>query len=224
MKKELADYVFPILNRGLRLRACLERGERVELAKERTELIRQLRNLPARPEFIGDGDQFLGIRYALACWLDELFILGLSPSTNPLWSDDWKTNAVEIEFHPNRERLRAIEFWNQEKLAQQFDADVLEVFYLCVLLGFRGINREELARLKEWRQRTEEVLKRERSSRWPNRPSDRPVPTDVSPLLARNRLLRAMLLLGAVVGLLVPLVTFFLVYLPVLLRRWRGRG
>src|SRR5439155_11845235 len=76
-------------------------------------------------------DQFLGIRYALVCWLDEIFILD-SP-----WKDQWSERSLEIDLYNSRER--AWKFWEQaDNASARPTTDALEVFFLCVMLGFRG--------------------------------------------------------------------------------------
>jgi hypothetical protein len=78
-----------------------------------------------------------------------------------------------------------------------------------VQLGFRGARREKTAALKEWHGLTEDVLKGQRGRAWTDKPSERPVPSNVAPREGRNRLLRAMLLFFLLLGLLVGGVTFF---------------
>jgi type VI secretion system protein ImpK len=209
MRKEIADLVFPILQKGLDLRSRLEQGEKVDLTRERTQLCRTLNTLPQRPEFVGDGGQFLGIRYALACWLDDLFIKGLSPG-NADSSSEWDSNAVEVELYSRR--LRAVNFWHQETLARQVETDVLEVFYLCVLLGFRGDKRDKPDELQEWRQRTKEMLDRNRPKTWVGKPSERTVPWDVTPLEGRKRLRRALLWFCLSLALMVLIVGLVFVF------------
>lgn len=219
MRKEIAEAVFPIFTRGLDLRARLEQGERVNLTRECNDLCQQLLRLPNRPEFVGEGERFTGdgsgpqpfqgIRYALVCWLDDLIILGLSPH-NAEVSTEWRDrHSVERELY--QVSIRGEQFWLQENQARQTDADVIEVFSLCVLLGFRGDRRGQPAELQDWRQSIEEARSGHRSRKWPDRPPERPVPSDVSPRLARKRLFPAMVLLCLVVGVVAAAVTFSLV-------------
>src|SRR5436309_10046794 len=99
MQEDLANLVHPILHYGLDLKQRLERGEAPSLDLEQAALKNLLgTELEAAqfPEYGGDSNQsfgaaiegrgmpavpntFLGARYALTCWLDELFIVH-SPS------------------------------------------------------------------------------------------------------------------------------------------------
>src|SRR5689334_23242194 len=99
MREEIANVVHPVLARGLRLRERLLRGENPSFEAEQSALVGLLRgDDEARrwPDYGGEdaprpgtaseqstGGPFLGARYALACWLDELFVLD-SP-----WSERW---------------------------------------------------------------------------------------------------------------------------------------
>src|SRR5262249_56273100 len=61
------------------------------------------------PDFGGDSDtagelrgggaqRFLGIRYALVCWLDELFIVGTR------WSARWNERKLEVALYGTHDR------------------------------------------------------------------------------------------------------------------------
>ena len=78
------------------------------------------------------AEPFLGIRYALACWVDEIFIAD-SP-----WSQQWTESMMEVSLYGGSS-LRAVRFWEQAKKAEaRPGTDALEVFLWCVMLGFRG--------------------------------------------------------------------------------------
>ncbi len=108
-----------------------------------------------RSELVGEprlGDAgrpgFLGVRYALACWLDETFIAD-SP-----WKEPWTDNKLETVLFGTNER--ATEFWKQAQAAQNRPTrDALEVYYLCVMLGFRGELLGKPAEIAAWRDRVE---------------------------------------------------------------------
>src|SRR5262245_24379227 len=116
MREEIADLIYPVITHGLRLKEQLARGEHVPLQPEQAELKGLLMaDVEAQrwPEYAGERpdslpgrrafDTFLGIRYALVCWLDEIFILD-SP-----WEEEWADSAFEQEFYGSRER--AYKFW-----------------------------------------------------------------------------------------------------------------
>ncbi len=207
MREEIADKVYPTLEYGLKLRERLQRGDRLEMDQEQARLRGLLQTSQAAmhwPDYGGDGDQFLGMRYALTCWLDEIFILGSR------WSAEWNERSLEVALYQMRNRSFA--FWDQARIAEaRSEMDALEVFYLCVMLGFRGDYRERPQELLEWRDNVEAQIGQRRAARWPGQPPELPPVTNVPPLLGQQRLRTSLLVLGAVVGLLIPIVTFSLV-------------
>ncbi|HEY1380305.1 MAG TPA: DotU family type IV/VI secretion system protein, partial [Gemmataceae bacterium] len=80
------------------------------------------------------GEPFLGLRYALACWLDEIFILDAPAS----WVSRWESSMMEVALYGGSSQ-RAWRFWEQAKKAEaRPGTDALEVFLWCVMLGFKG--------------------------------------------------------------------------------------
>jgi type VI secretion system protein ImpK len=154
MRDDLTGHVYPVLQHGLRLRARLDRGERPILAAEQAELKRLLGS-PTQPAPWGMGrdvaasiaisepTRFLGIRYALACWLDEIFI-------DSPWSREWDEKKVESALFETNIRYR--NFWEQARLAETTpdSTDAVEAFLMCVLLGFRGELAEKPDAFREW--------------------------------------------------------------------------
>ena len=208
MHKETAELVFPIFRHGLRLKERLRRGEKCGLGSEQAELKRLFRvsEGAASAAAAEPPDAFLGVRYPLACWLDEIFIVD---SDSP-WKKEW--NEQKMEYGLFRKNDRAHLFWEQARQAEaRSDTDALEVFYLCVMLGFRGDLRDNTNALLDWREAIEERIVQGRPVEWPDKPPERPLPeTNVPPLRARDRLRRMLLTAAAALGLAI-LVTAFLV-------------
>jgi type VI secretion system protein ImpK len=72
-------------------------------------------------------------KYALASWIDDLLIS--SPWRGRDW---WESNSLEFALFKTRDR--ATKFYVKAKEAAELPRrDALEVFYLCVILGFRGL-------------------------------------------------------------------------------------
>jgi type VI secretion system protein ImpK len=225
MRDEIANTVYPVLLHGMDLRARLESGAMPDLNLEQLELKRLLGSeLESRrfADYGGDsmagasvggarpatggrsGETFLGIRYALTCWLDEIFILD-SP-----WSTEWNERKLEAALYGTNDR--AWKFWDQAKRAEtQPGGDALEVFFLCVILGFRGDLREEPNRLEAWVAGTQIRVARSLGQEWTN-PSELHPATNVPPLRGRERLRWMVLLAGAALLVLIPLTTLLLVY------------
>jgi type VI secretion system protein ImpK len=231
MQQEIADLVYPIFLRALRLRDRLEAGEspdfEVEHAALRGLLLTEAeaRRLPA---YAGEGrtaaapappvgawSQTMpqqgdgaaagpqhppGVRYLMACWLDEFFI-GFTP-----WAERWQEKKLETALYGTNER--AWKLWEQAGQAERrADADALEAFFLSVMLGFRGDLAREPAQLQAWA-----AAARARQGRlrpW-RAPPEREPPAAVPPLRGRGRLRRAVLACGLLLLLLIPLVAFFI--------------
>jgi type VI secretion system protein ImpK len=198
MRKETAELVQPILRHGLRLKERLGRGETLDRRNEQAELKRLFR-LAEGPASAADAptDAFLGFRYPLACWLDEIFIV----DPNSPWKAEWRDETMEFGLF--RKRDRAHLFWEQARQAQaRGDLEALEVFYLCVLLGFRGDLRDNPNALHDWREAIETRIVQGQPAGWPDKPPELPLPeTHVPPLWARERLRWMLLTFAALLGL-----------------------
>jgi len=224
MRDEIANLVFPVFAHGMDLKARLEAGSAPNLEMEQMELKRLLgTEVEARrlSDYGGDSmlgqsvgaprggaaargtDPFLGIRYALVCWLDELFILE-SP-----WSAEWNERKLEAALYGTNDR--AWKFWDQAKRAEsQQGSDALEVFFLCVMLGFRGDLREESTRLQAWVAGTQIRVAKSQAQEFTVPPELQP-PTNVPPLRGRERLQRMVLIASVVVLLLIPVAALMMV-------------
>jgi type VI secretion system protein ImpK len=157
MREDIAKLVFPVLTHGLRLKEQLQRGERPNLASEQASLKGLLGSATQATPWGTDGapvnvaqsvapgqrgGSFLGIRYGLTCWLDEIFI-------DSPWSNEWNEQKLEQSLYQSN--LRYHKFWEQARLAEAMPGgDALEAFLLCVLLGFRGEFGDRPDQLREW--------------------------------------------------------------------------
>ncbi len=162
----LADLVHRVLRRGLDLKERLADGRQLDLDVEQAilkDLLLAATETGRIPDYgpdrarsrgslaLSDGKagnnsqaDFLGVRYALVCWLDELFTLDDTD-----WSARWNEQKLEVELYGSNDR--AWRFWQQANLAQaRTSDDALEAFFLCVMLGFRGELRGQDDRLLAW--------------------------------------------------------------------------
>ncbi len=206
MRDEIARLVYPVLQQGLSLRHLLNSsGPRPDFEKEQSLLLRHLTPddtrgasdfMPEKRSGARSTDSFLGIQYALACWLDEIFILD-SP-----WEKEWTDRKLETALFDTN--LRARLFWEQARRAETRQGDdALEAFFLCVMLGFQGDLRDQPQELQAWiektRRRLSEGLKRE-----PLAPVEVEPPTNVPPLRARDRVARMLVVCGVIfLGLII---------------------
>jgi type VI secretion system protein ImpK len=204
MREDLAELVHPILAYLIRKRDAQNRGDPLELDAVQADLRALLK--PAAeaqrwPDYGGDGGDFLGVRYALTCWMDERFI-------DSPWKSAWRDRKLEEALYATNDR--AWKFWHQAGLAQRRQGgDALEAFYLCVLLGFRGDGPEKSQTLQSWREAVQAQLARDQTEAW-SAPPERPLDLNLLPLQGRDRLRRAVMAFLPTLGLLVALAAFVL--------------
>ncbi|MDX2035601.1 MAG: DotU family type IV/VI secretion system protein [Isosphaeraceae bacterium] len=205
MKSSLANLVYPILSYGLDLKERLDRGEPLELGHEQQQLLHRLQPADAMhvPEFIGQGS-FLGVKYALVCWLDEIFIMD-SP-----WTRSWNEQSLETQLFETRDRYW--KFWDQYEMAKPMGTDVVEAFYQCVMLGFRGRYLDSPEDLRTRMDDAKARVVKSLSQAW-NPPPGLNVSTEVPPLRGRERLQRMVVTgLGVIfllgIGAVIAMVAF----------------
>lgn len=227
MEQSLADLVYPVLSQGISVKARVSSGQPVELISTQAMFMELLKVNDAAfggPDFRGDTqrsgslslpamrsrdtsllpEQFLGIRYALVCWLDELF------TDETAWGRKWNESKLEVELYGSNDR--AWKFWSQARLAQARPAsDCLEVFYLCCMLGFRGDLREQPAELQRWVAAARHRLGQVSEMRWPLATEIEPE-TAVPPLRGRLQLRRFIAVACVVLLLAIPTLSFLAVH------------
>jgi type VI secretion system protein ImpK len=208
MTPQFSELVHPVISYALDLKDRLDSGESPDLEVEQRKLIERLRSngeVRHLSDYTGDGAVFLGARYALACWIDELFIV------HSAWADLWQERTFEVALYGSRER--AGKFWDQADLVLRRPSaprtltppgpDALETIFLCIVLGFRGRYLENPAKVKEY---VEEMRPQvTRTTPWPS-PRDLGVKTNVEPLLGRAKLHRVIAVYGGVLLLVILLL------------------
>lgn len=130
MRPEFAQAVDPIFLAALEAVAGVEAGreERPDALQDR--LIRRFDEAQGR---LGNSEEWQLAKYALSAWIDSMLIEDTQWRGN-LW---WKDNCLEKRFF--YDRLAHEEFFERaNKAAMLGPKDALEVFYIAVVLGFRG--------------------------------------------------------------------------------------
>lgn len=177
MAEDLVAEVYPLLRKALSYREDLLQGKPLSVERVQADLRGKLR-------VAGDSSdpEYLGRRYALVCWLDEIFIID-SP-----WQEQWSARALEPALYQTRSR--AHDFWEQAVMASsRSDRIALEVFHLCMLLGFRGNLRDQPRELAEKRDQIENQAGLRGRVRWEDEPAETSVPPpEVEILTAPQRL------------------------------------
>lgn len=189
MRPEVARVVYPVLDYGLRLKERRAHGEEPDLEAEQA-VLKGLLNADAGhqwPDYWGDAnpdraseDAFLGIRYALTCWLDEILI-DKSP-----WGVQWDNSKLEWALF--RLQDRGWRFRLQAAKAEARQAiDAVEAFMLCIMLGFRGDWLENRDDLQAWVNANQTRIARYQEEQWPAPPALPVKRADVRPLRGWER-------------------------------------
>jgi type VI secretion system protein ImpK len=212
MREEIANLVYPVLEHGLKLRERLTNNERPQARSEQQVLIGLLNHAGKVQPWAGEGDptksldsgRFLGIRYFLACWLDEIFI---DPSP---FGQAWDNNKLELQLF--RTQLRYKKFWDQVDQTEgvAHGTEALEAALLCVYFGFRGERGEDPERLRDWVSR---ARKRAGSAAQEQTYPEKPFPTYVPELTSADRYRKMARTFGWGVLAMAPVAAFFIVRL-----------
>jgi type IV/VI secretion system ImpK/VasF family protein len=218
MRSEIAKVVFPVFAYGIRLRESLESGEKPDLQTSQKELLGLLQgtgqiqkwdDMPAGRslDMASSGAprtnvQFLGMRYALVAWLDEMFI------TDSPWKSEWTEHILEHRLYGTRDR--AWKFWEQAKKAEtQPRTDDLETYYLAAMLGFRGDYDDSPEKLSAWLESAKALIDKGEDQEWQG-PVDSQPRTFVPPLNGAGKLQRMVTVVGLSLLLLIPIAMFYI--------------
>lgn len=133
MTPKLAQAVDPIFLHVLDLVDRIQQNEMVVAADERLRIITLLDQAEA---VAGASDDWQLAKYALVAWIDELLVD--APWDSRDW---WSNNVLEMELFNSRSCSE--QFFLKAKQATALTSrDALEVYYVCVVLGFRGVYHE----------------------------------------------------------------------------------
>ncbi len=124
------QYVLELLER-------IGNGENPSPQEERTRIRSRLDHAEAQ---LGRTPDWQLARYALVAWVDEMLILD-APWNARDW---WRENSLEWELYQTAAAFDL--FYRKAKEAFALpQKDALETFYVCVVLGFRGLYRDPSA-------------------------------------------------------------------------------
>lgn len=196
MEPRFAKRIDPILLYAYRVLERIEHSELVDPEEVREQLKIHFR---AADHGEGHGQDWELAKYALAAWIDWML-------SEVQWSgrEWWPSNSLQFEFFQTSDA--SVAFFERALEAQQLPRkDALEVFYICVVLGFRGLyaqtNAVEMAAsyglpkdVATWTRQTSDALRLGQG-----RPSieGRGVPGDAPPLEGK------FVLIGTLLGLVV---------------------
>jgi type VI secretion system protein ImpK len=133
MTPQFAQAVDPIFLAMLDLLDQIGQNQPVSPQNERYRLVAAVDHAEGA---LGGGIEWELAKYALVSWIDEMLV-------ETPWSgrDWWSNNVLEVEYFNTRlcnERF----YTKAQEASAQSRRDALEVFYNCVILGFRGLYRD----------------------------------------------------------------------------------
>ena len=153
-KNDLVSLAAPVLELVLKLKA----GQ-ITLSNElRPALKRVLEQMEQRAATLRYSErQTQAMKFALAAFIDETVLTADFPLR-----EEWEKNPLQLEYFG--EHLAGVRFFDRldELLGQaETEADVIEVYYLCMLLGYKGKYKVYLEeQLKDVIRNTAEHLRR----------------------------------------------------------------
>lgn len=129
MRPEFAKVIDPIFLAALQFVERIERRNRLVAADERATLLRKIDDAELQ---LGGTDEWKLSKYALCAWIDALLI-------DAKWDGStwWKDNCLEKKYFGRRDAHEAF-FQRANEAGALGPKDALEVYYLAVVLGFRG--------------------------------------------------------------------------------------
>lgn len=136
MTPNFAAAVDPVFLHVLGLLERISNNESPHPNEERTVILNWLRSAEAQ---LGQKQDWELAKYALVAWIDDVLIE--APWQGRSW---WKENALEVEVFNTRDRATLF-YTRAQEAAKLTRRDALEVFYVCVVLGFRGLYRDSAA-------------------------------------------------------------------------------
>jgi type VI secretion system protein ImpK len=133
MTPNFAAAIDPVFLHVLGLLERIGNNESPNPGEERTIINNWLRNAEAQ---LGQKQDWELAKYALVAWIDDVLIE--APWQGRLW---WKENALEVELFNSRDRATLF-YSKAQEAGKMTRRDALEVYYVCVVLGFRGLYRD----------------------------------------------------------------------------------
>lgn len=137
MTPELANAVDPIFLHVLHLLESISSGREHEPIEERTRISGLLAKAEA---MIGTSREWMLAKYAIISWIDEVLV-----DTHWNGKEWWSNNVLEMEIFNTRSCYEMF-FVHAKEASSLADRDAMEIYYICVMLGFRGLYEDpELA-------------------------------------------------------------------------------
>ncbi len=133
MTPKFAQAVDPVF---LHVLGLLDRIGRNEQPAPQDERMRIKGLIDSAQALLGGGPEWLLAKYAIVSWIDEVLVE--TPWDGRDW---WSNNVLEVETF-NTRLCNEMFYVRAQEAAALSGRDALEVFYVCVVLGFRGLYRD----------------------------------------------------------------------------------
>jgi type VI secretion system protein ImpK len=133
MTPNFSQAVDPIFLHVLSLLERIEKAESPTPAAERARIRALIDQAEAA---LGRSKEWELAKYGLVAWIDEMLV-------EVPWEgrDWWSNNVLEVQLFNSRKAFDQF-FIYSEEAASLTGKDALEVFYVCAILGFRGLYRD----------------------------------------------------------------------------------
>lgn len=131
MTPDFARAVDPVFDYVLRALERIESGHDPDPGYTQDRIITAIERAEAT---LGEAnDEWQKAKFALVCWIDDLMV-------NAPWAgrDWWVNNILEFKMFKSNNGAVLFYMWAREA-TESPRRDAHEVYYLCVILGFRGI-------------------------------------------------------------------------------------
>lgn len=131
MTPKFARAVDPIFSCVLDLLDRIDRGQQLDPAEEKAKIVKCVDSASAQ---LGQSPDWSDLaRYALYAWIDSE-LAKVRPWEGREW---WQSHSLELDYWG--QGLANVVFFERAKEAAKLTSkDALEVYYVCVILGFRG--------------------------------------------------------------------------------------
>ena len=135
MTPRFADAVDPILIHVFSLLERIDGGAEISPTEEKRTLEGLLQQADNR--LSGHAESWEIAKYALVTWIDEMLV------DAHIWAgqDWWRDNVLEWSLFNSR-RCNDLYYVNANKALNSGSDDALQLIYVCVMLGFRGLYRD----------------------------------------------------------------------------------
>lgn len=131
MSPKFARAVDPIFSCVLDLLDRIDRGQQCDPAGEKAKIVKAFDSASAQ---LGQSPEWMDLaRYALYGWIDSE-LAKVRPWEGREW---WQSHSLELDYW-GQGLANVVFFERAQEAAKMTSKDALEVFYVCVILGFRG--------------------------------------------------------------------------------------